>query len=81
MAGWKNGSSSRLVGSTLAWAYAQTHPARVSELILRGIYTCAAEIAGITQFGVSEMFPENGSAQRRSRRPSATPMVAAYRGV
>ncbi|UIJ73002.1 prolyl aminopeptidase [Aurantimonas sp. HBX-1] len=46
-------------GSTLAMAYAQTHPERVSELILRGIYTLTrAELDWYYQFGVSEMFPE-----------------------
>lgn len=46
-------------GSTLALAYAQTHPARVSELVVRGIYTLTkAELDWYYQFGVSEMFPE-----------------------
>jgi proline iminopeptidase len=46
-------------GSTLALAYAETHPGRVSELVLRGIYTLTrAELAWYYQFGVSEMFPD-----------------------
>lgn len=46
-------------GSTLALAYAETHPERVSELVLRGIYTLTkAELDWYYQFGVSEMFPE-----------------------
>ena len=46
-------------GSTLALAYAETHPERVSELVLRGIYTLTeAELAWYYQFGVSEMFPD-----------------------
>lgn len=46
-------------GSTLALAYAQTHPERVSALILRGIYTLTqAEMDWYYQFGVSEMFPD-----------------------
>lgn len=46
-------------GSTLALAYAETHPERVSELILRGIYTLTrAELEWYYQFGVSQMFPE-----------------------
>lgn len=46
-------------GSTLALAYAETHPGRVSELVVRGIYTLTkAELAWYYQFGVSEMFPE-----------------------
>ncbi|MDI6026431.1 prolyl aminopeptidase [Corticibacterium sp. UT-5YL-CI-8] len=46
-------------GSTLALAYAETHPERVSELVVRGIYTLTkAELAWYYQFGVSEMFPD-----------------------
>ncbi|MBB4633884.1 proline iminopeptidase [Sphingosinicella soli] len=47
-------------GSTLALAYAETHPERVSALILRGIFTCTRpELAWYYQFGVSEMFPDS----------------------
>ncbi|MCF1449916.1 prolyl aminopeptidase [Agrobacterium vitis] len=46
-------------GSTLALAYAQTYPERVSELVLRGIYTLTkAELDWYYQFGVSEMYPD-----------------------
>lgn len=46
-------------GSTLALAYAEAHPERVSELVVRGIYTLTrAELAWYYQFGVSEMFPD-----------------------
>ncbi|MGF0536614.1 prolyl aminopeptidase [Agrobacterium sp. ES01] len=46
-------------GSTLALAYAETHPDRVSELVLRGVYTLTkAELAWYYQFGVSEMYPD-----------------------
>ncbi|HWU63101.1 MAG TPA: prolyl aminopeptidase [Ensifer sp.] len=46
-------------GSTLALAYSQTHPAHVSELVVRGIYTLTkAELDWYYQFGVSEMFPD-----------------------
>ena len=46
-------------GSTLALAYAETHPQRVSELILRGVYTLTqAELDWYYRFGVSEMFPD-----------------------
>lgn len=46
-------------GSTLALAYAQTHPERVTELVLRGIYMCTKpELDWFYQFGVSEMFPD-----------------------
>lgn len=46
-------------GSTLALAYAQTHAERVSQLVLRGIYTCTRpELEWFYQFGVSQMFPD-----------------------
>ena len=46
-------------GSTLALAYAETHPQRVTELVLRGIYMCTKpELDWFYQFGVSEMFPD-----------------------
>jgi proline iminopeptidase len=50
-------------GSTLALAYAQTHPDRTSALILRGVYTLTkAELDWYYQFGVSEMFPDKWEA-------------------
>ncbi|MCB9962737.1 MAG: prolyl aminopeptidase [Hyphomonas sp.] len=46
-------------GSTLALAYAETHPDRVSEIVLRGIYLLTKpELDWYYQFGVSEMFPD-----------------------
>lgn len=46
-------------GSTLALAYAETHPDRTSALIVRGIYTLSrAELDWYYRFGVSEMFPD-----------------------
>jgi proline iminopeptidase len=46
-------------GSTLALAYAEAHPERVSELVLRGIYLLTrAEMDWYYQFGVSELFPD-----------------------
>jgi len=46
-------------GSTLALAYAETHPARVSELVLRGIFTLRrAELLWYYQEGASWMFPD-----------------------
>lgn len=46
-------------GSTLALAYAETHPDRVSALILRGVFTVTkAELIWYYQFGVSEIFPD-----------------------
>ncbi|NWG92085.1 MAG: prolyl aminopeptidase, partial [Parvularculaceae bacterium] len=46
-------------GSTLALAYAETHPERVTELVLRGIFTLRrAEIDWFYQEGASWMFPD-----------------------
>ncbi len=46
-------------GSTLALAYAQTHPERVSELVLRGIFTIRREeIRWFYQEGASWMFAD-----------------------
>lgn len=47
-------------GSTLALAYAQTHPERVSGLILRGIFLCRDhEIRWFYQEGASRIFPDH----------------------
>ena len=44
-------------GSTLALAYAETHPERVRELVLRGIFLCRpSEIKWFYQEGASEIF-------------------------
>jgi len=46
-------------GSTLALAYAETHPERVSELIVRGIFTLRrSELLWYYQEGASWMFPD-----------------------
>ncbi len=46
-------------GSTLALAYAQTHPERVTELVLRGIFTLRrAELLWYYQEGASWIFPD-----------------------
>lgn len=46
-------------GSTLALAYAQTHPHRVTELVLRGIFMLRMkEIHWFYQHGASEIFPD-----------------------
>ncbi len=46
-------------GSTLALAYAQTHPERVTELVLRGIFLLRkSEIDWFYQQGTSELFPD-----------------------
>jgi proline iminopeptidase len=46
-------------GSTLALAYAETHPTRVSEIILRGIFTLRKrELDWFYQEGSDAMFPD-----------------------
>lgn len=46
-------------GSTLALAYAETHPDRVTELILRGVFTLRRrELDWFYQEGASAIFPE-----------------------
>ena len=68
-------------GSTLALAYAETYPERVSALVLRGVYTVTqAEIDWYYRFGVSEMFPDKWE-RFIAPIPEAErdDMVAAYR--
>jgi proline iminopeptidase len=46
-------------GSTLALAYSETHPERVSEIVLRGIFTLRrAELLWYYQEGASWIFPD-----------------------
>ncbi len=46
-------------GSTLALAYSQTHPERVTEIVLRGIFMLRKkEIDWFYQHGASEIFPD-----------------------
>ena len=46
-------------GSTLALAYAQTHPQRVTELVLRGIFMLRQkELSWFYQEGASNIFPD-----------------------
>lgn len=68
-------------GSTLALAYAETHPNHVSELVLRGIYTLTrAELDWYYQFGVSEMFPDKWERFQAPIPPEERhEMMAAYR--
>lgn len=68
-------------GSTLALAYAETHPDRVTELVLRGIFTLRRwELEWYYQHGASLLFPD-----KWERFVSVIPeaerhdMMAAYR--
>ncbi len=46
-------------GSTLALAYAERHPDRVTELVLRGVFLLRKrEIDWFYQFGASQLFPD-----------------------
>ncbi|MEA2203547.1 MAG: proline iminopeptidase [Blastocatellia bacterium] len=46
-------------GSTLSLAYAETHPARATQLVLRGIFLCRKkEIQWFYQEGASAIFPD-----------------------
>lgn len=67
-------------GSTLGMAYAQMHPDRVSELVLRGIFTVTkAEIDWFYRFGVSEIFPDKWALfQAPIPQDERADMVAAY---
>ena len=70
-------------GSTLALAYAQTHPERVTELVLRGIFTFRqTELDWLYQYGASEIYPgqmggvpraDPGGRARRSGRGLSPP--------
>ncbi len=67
-------------GSTLALAYAQTHPDQVCELILRGIFTLREqEVRWLYQAGASAIFPE-AFAKFRNVIPEAErhDLLAAY---
>jgi len=66
-------------GSTLALAYAQAHPARVSELVLMAVTTTSrAEVQWITE-GVGEIFPEAWAEfARASGRRDDERVVEAY---
>jgi len=67
-------------GSTLALAYAQTHPERVSGLILRGIFLCRKhEIDWFYQEGASRIFPDYWQDYLAPIAPKEQyDMVAAY---
>jgi proline iminopeptidase len=46
-------------GSTLSLSYAQTHPDRVTELVLRGIFLSRRnELDWLYKYGASELYPE-----------------------
>jgi proline iminopeptidase len=67
-------------GSTLGLAYAQTHPARVRALILRGIFLCRPkEIRWFYQEGASWIYPDVWEQYRDVIPPEERgDMLAAY---
>ena len=67
-------------GSTLALAYAETHPERVTELVLRGIFTLRrAELEWFYQEGCSWIFPEAFEDYLRPIPPDErSDMISAY---
>ncbi len=57
-------------GSTLALAYAEANPDRVSEIVLRGIFLLRyAEIRWFYQHGASEIYPDAWEAYRDAIPP------------
>jgi len=68
-------------GSTLALAYAETHPERVSELVLRGVFGLRrAELLWFYQEGASWLFPDLWQEYLAPIPPEERgDMIAAYR--
>jgi proline iminopeptidase len=67
-------------GSTLSLAYAQMHPERVTELVLRGIFTfCQYELDWLYKDGASSIFPDKWEEFLAPIPPEERgDMVAAY---
>ena len=67
-------------GSTLALAYAETHPERCLALVLRGVFLCRTrDIHWFYQHGANILFPDFWSAFERVIPPAERgDMVAAY---
>ena len=66
-------------GSTLALAYAETHPERVTELVLRGIFLCGGRARWFYQDGSSWMFPDAFEDYLRAiPEDERADMIAAY---
>jgi proline iminopeptidase len=68
-------------GSTLALAYAETHPGRASEIVLRGIFALRRfELEWYYQYGASLLFPDKWEAfQAPIPEAERGDMIAAYR--
>ncbi len=57
-------------GSSLALAYAQAHPERVTGLILRGIFLCRADEVDWFMHGMGRFFPEAATSFRNHLPPA-----------
>ena len=70
-------------GSTLALAYAQSHPQRVSELVLRGIFMLREkELQWFYQYGASEIYPEAWQGfLEEIPQEKRTNLIEAYREI
>ena len=70
-------------GSTLALAYAQSHPQRVSELVLRGIFMLRQkELQWFYQYGASEIYPEAWQGfLEEIPKEKRTNLIEAYREI
>ncbi len=74
-------------GSTLALAYAQAHPGRVTELVLRGIFTLRrAELDWYYEGGASALFPDRWESfvapiSPEARREHGSMMVAYHHAL
>ncbi len=70
-------------GSTLALAYAQTHPERVTELVLRGIYTLKQDETNwlMQEGGASAIFPDEWHAfiSHLTKEEQAKPLESYYK--
>jgi proline iminopeptidase len=68
-------------GATLALAYAETHPERVTELVLRGVFTARrSEMDWIYRGGAAHLFPEYWR-DYLSLVPEGADPLAAYRDL
>ncbi|MDH5537556.1 MAG: prolyl aminopeptidase [Betaproteobacteria bacterium] len=66
-------------GSTLALAYSETHPARCSGLILRGIFLCRKSEIDWFLYGLRNLFPEAWHAFAGAiRKAERGDLLAAY---
>ena len=68
-------------GSTLSLAYAQAHPERITELVLRGIFLFGrSELDWLYRYGASEVFPDKWEEFVSPIPPEERDdLVAAYR--